>query len=501
MYSLQDYCLTDPSTLDKDRCKMANSILNLTLEIIYLLTGEEYTVVKSSSEYVTSSNNDLELEERGKYQSPLMKLPPNCLIYDSNNAQKILELTDKIKELLTAEVSIRSQDVPFSMEEWEYAEDKKDLYKDVTMENHQTLISPDGSSRQNKRKRCPQPIYSKEGPEEKQIHQIKDQTDIKVEVVVIEEEKYVPCGQQCNEEKSLTDISPVDDCKKGSDGFLASPNSKEKFNEVEVNSGENPIREELPSMPHSRDLPSNFQQPSVAYSQTVKQIPTHTEGRPFGKREINFESKSKLFTHKSDERPYSCSECGKCFKQKGYLLEHQRIHTGENLFSCLECGKRFTQKLRMLEHQRVHTGEKPFSCLECGKFFSTKPNLFKHQRNHKREKPFSCQECEMCFTFKADLVQHERIHNEGNTLLCSECGKCFTTKWNLVQHQKVHRGVRPFLCSECGKCFTTKYNLVNHHRTHTGERPFLCPDCGKSFTQKVHLSEHQKHHKVQIPFS
>ncbi|KAM3940072.1 gastrula zinc finger protein XlCGF66.1-like [Leptodactylus fuscus] len=104
--------------MERDRNKMAESLLNLTLEIIYQLTGEDYTVVKKTSS--------------GRCQAP-----------EEINGQKILELTHKMLELLTGEVPIRCQDVAvyFSMEEWEYLEGHKDLYKEVMMEDQQPLTS------------------------------------------------------------------------------------------------------------------------------------------------------------------------------------------------------------------------------------------------------------------------------------------------------------------------------------------------------------------------
>ncbi|KAM4706530.1 zinc finger protein 777-like [Discoglossus pictus] len=76
--------------------KVAERFLNQALEMIYLLTGEEYTIVKKNSPHIHH---------------------------------------------LTREVPIKCDDVAvyFSMEEWEYIEGHKELYKDMMMENHQTL--------------------------------------------------------------------------------------------------------------------------------------------------------------------------------------------------------------------------------------------------------------------------------------------------------------------------------------------------------------------------
>ncbi|XP_044140147.1 E3 SUMO-protein ligase ZBED1-like isoform X1 [Bufo gargarizans] len=149
--------------MDTDRDLMAARILDITLEIIYLITGEDYTVVKKSSgECVTPHVSGEWSRTPGAITGP----PPYLLIHE----QKILELTNKITELLTREVPIRCEDVAvyFSMEEWEYLEGHKDMYKDVMMKDHQPLTSSDESSSRNPPERCPSPLYFQECPEEKQ---------------------------------------------------------------------------------------------------------------------------------------------------------------------------------------------------------------------------------------------------------------------------------------------------------------------------------------------
>ncbi|XP_071969140.1 gastrula zinc finger protein XlCGF66.1-like [Engystomops pustulosus] len=126
--------------MDKDSNKMVERIFQLTLEILFYITGEDYTVVKKTS---SGRCQAPVYEGRGRTLSPIPAPPPHPLIHDDINEQKILEVTHKMMELLTGEVPIRCQDVAvyFSMEEWEYLEGHKDVYKDVMMEDHQPLTS------------------------------------------------------------------------------------------------------------------------------------------------------------------------------------------------------------------------------------------------------------------------------------------------------------------------------------------------------------------------
>ncbi|XP_075188147.1 uncharacterized protein LOC142260645 [Anomaloglossus baeobatrachus] len=95
--------LIDPSRMDMDRDKMAERILHLTLEILFQLTGEDYTVVKKTS----SERCQAPVSEGwGRPLSPITGPPPHPPIHEDINDQKILELTYKMIELLTGEVTL-----------------------------------------------------------------------------------------------------------------------------------------------------------------------------------------------------------------------------------------------------------------------------------------------------------------------------------------------------------------------------------------------------------
>ncbi|XP_075114200.1 gastrula zinc finger protein XlCGF53.1-like [Leptodactylus fuscus] len=88
--------------MNEERKQVAERILRLTLEIIYLLTGEDYIVVKKISE---------EDEGWSRNQEPITVSPPHSLIHERNCYQEILGLTNKMAELLTGEVSAAGREV------------------------------------------------------------------------------------------------------------------------------------------------------------------------------------------------------------------------------------------------------------------------------------------------------------------------------------------------------------------------------------------------------
>ncbi|XP_040178185.1 zinc finger protein 3-like [Rana temporaria] len=145
--------------------------------------------------------------------------------------------------------------------------------------------------------------------------------------------------------------------------------------------------------------------------------------------------------------------------------------------------------------------KKVFPCPDCGKNLSHKANLIAHRRIHTGEKPFCCPDCGRAFTQKSDLARHQRIHTGEKPFACPHCDRCFTQKSDLALHKNVHAGEKPFPCSDCGKKFTRKSVLIRHRRIHTDENPFPCPECGKCFVQRSDLVYHLRIHVGDKPFS
>ncbi|XP_072279560.1 gastrula zinc finger protein XlCGF66.1-like isoform X4 [Pyxicephalus adspersus] len=432
--------MTYPQRMEKERSKITDRILNLTLDIIYLLTGENYIAFKLSDGLVASNLM--------KTQNPVLEPPSHSL---RQKKKKVKEVTSEIIELLTGEVPIRCQDVTvyFSMEEWEYLEGHKDLYKDVMMEEHQTLTSPDGFSNGNPPERCPRPLYSQDTRQEHREDQIEDLMIIKAEPID-EEEMYVSGVEPCKEKQIPVKISTDDQYHRNKTRNCSISCSDGEIEEYDIVVDSPEINEQLSGM--------NLE--PVLYSAGLSSDPS---------------------------APWEC-----------FPHHSHSTHRSPKKFACSECGKCFTQKSHVTRHEKVHSDVKPYSCSICGRCYAHKSHLTSHLRSHTDEKWHSCPECGICFGHKGSLIRHQRIHTNEKTFSCTECGRSFTQKSHLVDHFRIHTGEKPYLCLQCGKRFAVKRGLVSHEKIHSGQKLFSCSDCGKFFTRNSYLINHRRIHQREV---
>lgn len=174
------------------------------------------------------------------------------------------------------------------------------------------------------------------------------------------------CGHSCDEQKALEDhekthLAPVFDEKKTN-------KSKSKKTEKKVDSNALPFS---PTSSGSLDSP--------------------VEGKPF-----------------------KCSFCGKPFKRKRDMTNHERIHTGEKPYKCLYCTKAFSQIGAKNRHEHTHTGQKPYQCRyeSCDKTFKRRGDMLSHERSHNANgvKPYKCSFCDKTFTQSGAKFNHEKVH-------------------------------------------------------------------------------------------
>ncbi|XP_006861353.1 PREDICTED: zinc finger protein 786 [Chrysochloris asiatica] len=169
---------------------------------------------------------------------------------------------------------------------------------------------------------------------------------------------------------------------------------------------------------HSGERPSQSTQCSKTFlfkGVLVTHERTHSRERPFpcGQCDKAFARRSKLTEHlrvHSGEKPFQCPECRRCFRLhtggvRADLRTHQRLHAGALPFTC-----QFRLKAQLLSHQGLHTEERHFSCSECGKNFREGGHLLRHQRIHRPERPFSCGACGKGFIYRSNLAQHSLMH-------------------------------------------------------------------------------------------
>ncbi|XP_069837982.1 zinc finger protein 585A-like [Dendropsophus ebraccatus] len=488
-------------------------ILNLTLEIIYLLTGEDFMVVKKSGELFACRISASVIDAAGMAEDLITSS-------DTQFSEKILNLSNKVIHLLTGEIwkLIDSEDLQTKSEKYleEAQDDSCDVNTPERFLSPEDCLEDDVSSPENISQaadKTPQfPLVVKmEDPLKSEDESSKSNTP--------ERSPASPSPQSLTMKEENEDSLSDEQAAFRSDAYTQTdhilPDQQMKVEELEKipidsNAGHNCLGYQTGILPVEEEPPKNVYRPPPKPRQKSCETDEYGQSATTAKQFIctecgkGFSLYSYLTKHQrshSGEKPFCCTLCGKCFAYKPSLVTHQRVHTGEKPFSCTQCGKLFVSKFNLKAHEKVHTGEKPVECPACGRCFSNNPALVKHLRIHTGEKPFACIECGKVFASRSCLNAHLVLHTGERPYVCAECGKAFANQSNLISHRIIHTGQKPYVCPVCGRGFANQSNLAKHKLTHTDDKPFVCIECGNVFSRKDGLSKHyERIHKKKLEY-
>lgn len=76
-------------------------------------------------------------------------------------------------------------------------------------------------------------------------------------------------------------------------------------------------------------------------------------------------------------------ECRREYQTKYNLIRHINVnHLNKKIGRCSICNKEFVDYENLKEHLNIHSNIKPYSCTQCGKNYRNKCMLIRHKRDH-----------------------------------------------------------------------------------------------------------------------
>ncbi|XP_041419637.1 gastrula zinc finger protein XlCGF53.1-like isoform X2 [Xenopus laevis] len=556
---------TEPVMGNQDPDQLHETILTLTLEIIYLLTGESCTdcmLGGACRHHVTSAT----------------VAPPPGSVIQKENAKKILELMSNIIQLLTGEVAIRCEDVSlyFSLEEWQYLKGNKSRYREVIKENWEQLLPLGGeygggrdsewdvgadvrnANKPDKTEAEEADSWGEGNPPNPDISPTDPQTLTNCISHGIKEESWE------EEEHCEWNTDPPTEQIQGTDPPTDTVGSHLNISQSDNHSPSGIKEEQRSGSDPTSDTRGSSLNNSLSDSNRIKEESDSWEDCTNWTMNAITEPGSSVYSNLS-EHSISHTVRGETASWDGgnpsdcsmYVLVGQGTEPSSKVMGsnpksslCLSDGSSCTNggltsnkgasdskfnpmgtprtdpaahilgpKLRAAdasgnEHSpyvniRVLATTQPgtpnpkmmYTCSTCEKPFTSRKHCERHQRVHTRETTFPCTECGKVFTQRSHLTAHSRMHSGDNSFTCSQCGKCFLFQSDLNRHVITHTGEKPFTCSECGKRFGHLYSLKRHLIVHTGTKPFSCTQCGKCFGHQGDLNRHGLIHSGHKPFS
>ncbi|XP_041091100.1 zinc finger protein 1035 [Polyodon spathula] len=196
-----------------------------------------------------------------------------------------------------------------------------------------------------------------------------------------------------------------------------------------------------------------------------------------------------------EDRLYECETCKKRFSLASHLQRHSRSHAGQTTFKCSECGQVFGTAQSLKLHWHKHRSFN-LTCRFCSKAFSQRGSLVRHIRIHTGEKPFPCSRCGEFFP-RWDARKVHQLKCAGSmAAAASESGpeeKKATTKGKEARSGAVRKlaGASDNRCKICLKSYSSFHSLSRHLNTHSPVNRYFCSKCNKGFYRKDHHLSHE----------
>ncbi|KAM4641100.1 uncharacterized protein O3C94_015515 isoform 4-T4 [Discoglossus pictus] len=527
--------------------EMTKTILDHALEIIYLLIGEDYAIVKKEDPLKV---NSIAKETIGK--TPGLKIIEPSSMYEGikdkkGTTEKIIRIANKIIQMLTRKVLYTSDDfaVYFSIEEWEYLEEHKDHYKNMILD-HQDSSQPMD-------KETPQPLLTPTKEVKNNysaLSNIKKPVDTCVkrskesEINIDKDGEFQPESEEtepqlnvlvCNNISSYNlrpkiciKMEPSDEDTQDSVVYkyictdspqplrLPQQGVDYEFNEACYIKAE-PADGYDEDSQESEMVGDNSREISQPLSSSNVIVEYDDQNACYINVELDSsedeDSQESLVAEELDKgydqenakmqkntNPgRTCFECAEKLKTEPHLLTIQGRGNVIDPFSCNVCLKSL-KGMGPIEKKQNNHFEKPYPCEICGKRLSNPSSFSRHQKMHTGENPFQCDVCQKSFSCRTHWVVHQRTHTGERPYSCMVCGRRFINNAHLVLHKVVHTGEKPFSCDVCGMRFTRKSSVKKHASLHSDERPHVCKECGKGYSQYANLVIHQRVHSGEKPY-
>ncbi|KAL5292519.1 hypothetical protein ACFFRR_011368 [Megaselia abdita] len=226
---------------------------------------------------------------------------------------------------------------------------------------------------------------------------------------------------------------------------------------------------------------------------------------------LSFTDAVSLENHVTQYHAFKCEKCGKRFRWRTSLIEHNDLRTCDyksvlkKYVTKVKCGiceviMENSNDVFLEHHNKAHpNSEYKFQCIQCEKFYKKLYHLRSHQTTHENPGNFKCYICGHISTRLWTLGNHiQRVH-PGNDIECVVCKEMVPSKLHLENHMKNHARSENFKCHVCNEGFGGVKKLKVHYRVlHPDlkiKMDFKCNECGIVLETKVALENHAKIHK------